>query len=239
MTPNNIIFKPDFKDPDYDITNDFVYETGDRWANNEKQCYRNDHHHCFIEDGILNILATKESGQCPYISARITTKGKHHFHKGRFHVRAKMPIGQGSWPAVWFLGLPDPGTIRRWPDVGEIDLLEFAGNRPDVVSCALHTKTFNHKMGNSRNERLAVPLLQETFNDFVMIWDDDAITIHVNDVLMSRFERKPGDTADEWPFDKPYYMLLNLAVGGWYGGPVNDDDFPFVFQIESISVTAL
>ena len=103
MTPREtIVFNPDFSDPAYDIRKDFVFETGDKWANNEKQCYRDDASHCFVKDGILNIVATKEEGACRYISSRITTKETHLFNKGTFVVRAKMPKGRGAWPAVWF-----------------------------------------------------------------------------------------------------------------------------------------
>jgi beta-glucanase (GH16 family) len=239
MTPREtIIFNPDFSDPGYDIRNDFVFETGDKWANNEKQCYRDDASHCFVKDGILNIVATKEEGHCRYISSRITTKETHLFNKGTFVVRAKMPKGRGAWPAVWFLGLPKPGEVRKWPDCGEIDLLEFAGNRPGQVTCALHTKAYNHKIGNSRNARIKIKGLDESFHDYKMVWDDHSITIDVDGIVLGRFNRQESDTDEAWPFDKPYYMLLNLAVGGWYGGPVNDDDFPFVFQIASIKVTS-
>lgn len=214
----------------------WTHEVGEKWANNESQCYVDDREHSFVKDGKLNIIATcNEKSPCKYQSARINTKDKKHFMYAKFVVRAKMPKGRGAWPAIWFLGTTTEEK-RWWPKCGEIDLLEYAGNRPESVSCAIHTAAYNHKINTDKGIRVPLADASDTFHDYILDWTNEYLSFQIDDQEIFRVDKMANDTDDEWPFDKPYYMILNLAVGGWYGGPIFDEDFPFHFQVDSIKV---
>jgi len=231
-----LVFEENFeKDgrPNPDI---WTHEVGEKWSNNESQCYVDSPKNSFIKDGKLHLIATREQdGSCRYHSARINTHGKKHFQYGKFVVRAKMPKGRGAWPAIWFLG--NTGEERmRWPKCGEIDLMEYAGNRPDKVSCAIHTEAYNHKINTDIGTRIELPSASDLFHDYTLIWTKDTLQFFVDEKEILAIHKKEGDTEAEWPFEKPYYMILNLAVGGWYGGPIHDEDLPFHFEIDAIKV---
>ncbi len=236
MSEYQLIFFEDFTvdgAPDENIWN---HEVGEKWANNESQCYVNDRDHSYIENSILHLKATYELGaHCPYKSARLTTYGKKHFRYGKFVVRAKMPVGRGSWPAIWFLGNTKKERVP-WPKCGEIDLLEFAGNKPQQVTCAIHTETYNHKIHTQKNKRTVLTDASSQFHDYTLIWTEKELVFYVDDEEVMRIEKQPNDTISEWPFDDPYYLIINLAVGGWYAGEIKSSDLPFDFQIDSIKV---
>jgi beta-glucanase (GH16 family) len=231
----NLVFERNFDQDGQLNINDFNIVVGDRWANNEKQCYVRSDDTCFIRNGRLTLKAHKSNDHCKYVSARINTANKHHFQYGRFVVRAKMPKGKGAWPAVWFLSVDQLNGVR-WPLCGEIDLLEYAANRPHQVTASLHSKTYNHKDNTDKTGIAYVKDLDESFHDFELIWTESSVTYLVDGQVFAHFEKQTGDTENEWPFNKPYYMIINLAVGGWYGGDIDDDAFPFVFEIDSIRI---
>lgn len=208
------------------------FEVGEKWANNESQCYIDSLDNCYVADGSLHIIATKhDTDTCKYRSARISTKHKKHFKYGRFVIRAKMPKGKGAWPAIWFLGTKKE---HRWPKIGEIDLLEFAGNRPDQVTCAIHTKAYNHTIQNDIGAKKTLTDASEHFHDYILEWSEEELIFLVDYEEVLRVTKKLDDTHDQWPFDDPYYMIINLAVGGWYGGPIDDEDLPFHFEVAFI-----
>ncbi len=215
--------------PNADI---WTYQVGPKWANNEKQCYVDFDENCFVKDGALHIVATKTNDPgCPYHSTRLMTRDKKHFQYGRFVVRAKMPKGRGAWPALWFLGTTKE---HRWPAMGEIDLLEFAGNRKDQVTCAIHTQTYNHKIDTHKGATLKLKDADSQFHDYVLEWTPTHLSFQVDYKEILKVEKAPNDTFAEWPFDQPYYMIVNLAVGGWYAGEIKDVDLPFHFEVAFI-----
>lgn len=234
---NTLIFEENFNqdslNPDI-----WTFEVGDKWHNNESQCYVDDSKNLYIEDGILNIKATlHEDEACKYKSARINTRYKKHFQYGTFVFTAKMPKGRGAWPAIWMLG-SDRGKDLRWPKCGEIDIVEFAGNRPLKASCAIHTASYNHKIDTDKGIRYDLKTATDSFHDYILDWTKDHLIFKVDDREVFKIEKAVTDTENEWPFDKPYDLIINLAVGGWYGGAIKDEDFPFLFQIKSIKVYA-
>lgn len=233
MKKNTCIFKTDFtnvSDLDRSIWN---IETGDRWANNEKQKYVDDTSNRFIKDGILTLRATKEG--FTYHSTRINTLGKMHFRYGTFFFRAKMPKGRGSWPAIWLLGTSVKNGLG-WPKCGEIDILEYAGNRPTTITSALHTEAHNHKRNNERIASIEIADLSDRFHDYMLVWTKDRLRFSIDGHDLKTFVRKHTDDHAVWPFDDTFYLIINLAVGGWYGGSIQDEDFPFDFQIERIEI---
>lgn len=211
------------------------YEVGEKWPNNESQCYIDDLDHCFVKDSKLHIIATKGGKTpCNYQSSKINTYGNQHFQYGKFIVRAKMPEGNGSWPAIWFLGTNVKTHQVRWPLCGEIDLLEFSGNRPLIFSSAIHTKAYNHKINTQIGKRVSLPTVSSEFHDYELLWTPENLVFSVDGNTYLTIDKKSTDTEEQWPFDQPYYLLINLAVGGWYGGSIDDSTFPFELQVDSI-----
>ena len=234
MTKKELLFEEMF---DYDgKPNEDYFEmvVGDHWHNNELQCYTNSPKNCFVGEGTLNLVATLNEDKCKYQSARLTTKNKVHFQYGRFVVRAKMPKGRGSWPAVWFLGVED--EFEGWPKRGEIDLLEFAGHKKDRVTCAIHTSTYNHRDNSDLGGHYELKDADDNFHDYILEWTKDYLSFQVDYEEYFRIEKKETDTTNEFPFNKPYHMIINLAVGGMYGKEVFDEDLPYHFEIASIRV---
>lgn len=205
------------------------FELGDHgWGNHERQNYTTDNH--VVKDGVLIITAKKEGDK--YTSTRITTAGKKEFKYGYFEARAKLPAGKGIWPAFWMLG-SNIGKVG-WPMAGEIDILEYVGREPHMVFTSLHTKDSHGNTVNTRKTNFEN--IEEGFHLYAVNWTADKIEFFVDDKPVYTFV--PRDKSEEvWPFDQPFYFLLNVAVGGDFGGPeVDDSIFPQQFIIDYIKV---
>jgi beta-glucanase (GH16 family) len=237
MNNYKLIYEEDFKKTSELNSDIWNYEVGEKWANNESQCYVHSSDNCFIENGLLNLKATihPNNEKCKYQSTRINTANKKHFLYGRFVFRAKMPKGRGSWPAIWFLG---EGKLKdvRWPLCGEIDLVEYAGNRNKKVSVAIHTFAYNHRIGTSKGMSIDLANASDQFHDYELDWNKDRLIFKVDNKEILRIDKHKNDGMEEWPFDTPHYLIINLAVGGWYGGKIVDEDLPYLLQIESIKI---
>lgn len=198
------------------------------WGNNERQFYTKKNH--TLEDGKLKITTRLEDGT--YTSTRITTKGKKEFQYGKIEIKAKLPLGKGLWPAFWMLGanIDEVG----WPLCGEIDILEYVGREPESIFTTLHTADSH---GNSKNTRKdKVPGIEEGFHVYSIDWTRDKIDFYIDDKLFYAFQPE-NKSVEVWPFDQPFYILLNLAVGGNFGGQEIDDSiFPQEFVIDYIRV---
>ncbi|MCC8188584.1 MAG: glycoside hydrolase family 16 protein [Bacteroides sp.] len=205
----------------------------DGWGNNELQNYTSDN--ISFRDGLLVITAKKTGDQQQrgeYTSARISTKNKQQFLYGRMEVRAKLPEGRGLWAAFWMLGCEG-----RWPDGGEIDIMEHVGYEPDVVHSALHTRS---SFGATQNKgKTLFPDVNQDFHVFGITWTEDQIEFYVDDPQQPYYIYAPEEkNARTWPFDRPCYLLLNLAVGGHWGGKQGIDNtvFPAEYLIDWVRV---
>lgn len=198
------------------------------FGNNERQIYTKINHE--IKDGNLVIEARKERNK--YTSTKITTKGKKEFKYGRIEARAKLPVGQGIWPAFWMLGANIDEV--QWPKSGEIDILEYVGRDPHMVYTTLHTQdSHGNTINTKRTEFLNI---EEGYHVYAIEWDKDKIEFFVDKTLVYTFNPSIKNE-DTWPFDKPFYIILNLAVGGNFGGPeVDDAIFPQKFYIDYVRV---
>ena len=179
---------------------------------------------------MLFIQARKENDR--YTSMRISSKGKKEFQYGRFEIRAKLAVGEGVWPAFWLLGsnIDEVG----WPLSGEIDVLEYVGRAPQEIFTTLHTQDKNGDFANTKTTH--IPKIEEGFHVYAAEWDAESIAFFVDGVKVYTFAPKER-TAAIWPFDQPFYLLLNLAIGGHFGGPeVDDDIFPQEFIVDYIRV---
>lgn len=237
MKNNKLIFEEHFNQSNTLNSEIWNYEVGEKWANNELQCYTDSPKNLWIENQQLHIMATiNPDEKCKYQSARINTFAKKHFQYGKFVVNAKMPKGKGSWPAIWFLGTSMKESHVRWPLCGEIDLVEFAGNKPGSFSSAIHTDAFNHKIGTHKGKRINLPDVSDAFHDYILEWTPEKLVFSIDENPYMTFEKPKYATEREWPYDHPFYLVINLAVGGWYGGAVDDQTFPFELIVNSIKV---
>lgn len=220
---------PDSKKWSYDLG-------GHGWGNKELQFYTDQRANSRVEEGRLIIEARKETmGRNSYTSARLITKGKGQWAAGRIEVRAKLPAGRGSWPAIWLL----PATEKlRWPDEGEIDVMEHVGFDPGVVHATIHTKKYNHSIGTHKAGTTKVADCTSTFHSYSVEWSRGRLDFFVDDTKYFTYEREPGAGSDTWPFDKDFYLILNLAVGGNWGGQkgVDESAFPARMEVDYVRV---
>jgi beta-glucanase (GH16 family) len=206
------------------------YDTGGNgWGNNELEYYTaNRTTNARVENGNLVIEARKEKWENKqYTSARLTTKGKGDWKYGRIEVRAKLPKGLGTWPAIWMLGSTTP---LKWPDDGEIDIMEEVGFDPGVIHASVHCKKYNHVLGTQKTAITSVADYADQFHVYAMEWDTGSISIFVDQTKYFTFTNEHSDYAG-WPFDQPDHLLLNIAVGGNWGGQKGIDDSVFPQQM--------
>ncbi|MGN6818199.1 MAG: glycoside hydrolase family 16 protein [Sphingomonas sp.] len=217
----------EFDGPGIDLAK-WRYDTGRNklgWFNHEKQYYgggrvENER----IARGSLILEAHKERlsaqpdwGGQAYSSGKLISRQMLGY--GFYEIRAKLPCARGMWPAIWLL--PDSGN---WPDQGEIDIMEMVGWQPNVVHATLHSGLFNHARGTQRGAEKTVPTSCSAFHRYQLDWRPQAITIGVDGRAYMRVANDRPGGRGAWPFDRPYQLILNLAVGGDWGGAKGIDD---------------
>lgn len=183
-----------------------------------------------ISDGTLKIIARKKGTDI--ISARINTKESWQY--GYFEARLRMPSGRGTWPAFWML----PKDFKHWPLDGEIDIMEYVGYDPNVVHCTVHTQKYNHSIGTQVGKSITVANAETEFHVYAVEWTADYIRGFVDGKQYFEFlNDKKGDVTT-WPFDKPFYLKLNLAWGGDWGGAkgVDETKLPATYEIDYVRV---
>ncbi len=206
------------------------------WGNNELQHYTDRSSNVEVKDGMLKITAVKEAYEgAAYTSARLLTKGKFDQKYGRFEARIKLPWGQGMWPAFWLLGA-DFDTAG-WPHCGEIDIMENRGAEPTTVSGTVHGPGYSAGNSVGKEFSLTSDRFDTGFHIFGIEWGEDYINYYVDDVLYNQIT--PADVNGEWVFDQPFFIIINLAVGGNFGGPPNDATvFPQEMLVDYVRVYA-
>lgn len=213
------------------------YDTGGNgWGNNEAQYYTYQQtKNARVENGNLVIEALKENiGNKLYSSARLVTKGKGDFTYGRIEVRAKLPKGRGTWPAIWMLASTTP---LKWPDDGEIDIMEHVGYDQGNIHGSTHTKKYYHSIGTQKTDSITIKDCSETFHVYQLEWDAETISIGVDNTIYFSFKNEHSDQT-AWPFNQPFHLLLNVAVGGFWGGKngIDDQIFPQKMEIDYVRV---
>lgn len=228
-----LVFEDHFDD---NILDDKLWTVIDRRdsPNKELQYYKNDNY--YIKDSKLVLIAKKEKYQNKeYTSCLINTRDKYNFKYGRIEIKAKIPKGRGTWPALWLIGHPENREIR-WPACGEIDLMEHVGYNSNFINCWFHTQTCNHRFNTQRGGRIYVKDVCEKFHVYALEWTKDFIDVYVDDVRTYSLSKKENDTYKEWPFDHPYSLIMNIAIGGEWGGSrgVDDSIFPVVMEVDYV-----
>lgn len=207
------------------------------WGNNELQHYSQAKiKNAEVSKGSLKIWAHKEDIEGKkYSSARLTTKGKGDWLYGKFEIRAKMPKGRGLWPAIWML--PTDWKYGGWPESGEIDIMEHVGYDPDTIVASAHTKAYYHSIGTQKSGRIYNPSANSNFHIYSLEWEPKEYRVYQDGVLFFTYKNEKKDFKT-WPFDQRFHMLLNLAVGGDWGGKEGVDEkvFPLCFEIDYVRV---
>lgn len=251
-TQRRLVWNEEFDGPAIDLST-WTFEIGNGhangipgWGNQELQFYTSDPGNAHIEDGVLVITARKEqrsdrTGTYEYTSARMQTKGKVSVKYGQIEVRAKLPDGQGIWPAVWMLGA-DIDQVG-WPRSGEIDIIELVGNRPGTVHGTVHGP---RSAGKGVGGSFTLPgdrRFSDEFHIFGLEWRSNGLTWTVDGepyFILSKNRMISMYGPDEWVFDKEYFFVVNLAVGGlWPGSPDHTTTFPKRLEIDYIRVYEL
>jgi beta-glucanase (GH16 family) len=205
-----------------------------------------------VESGRLIIEARKErfpnarhtpgstnwqrADHAEYTSASLTTRGRAEWRRGRVEVRAKLPRGRGVWPAIWMLGVDR--EREGWPRCGEIDIMEYVGFDPHVIHANIHTAKYNHVRGTGKGSRLGVEAPFDGLHIYALEWHSDRLDFFVDEKKYFTYAKEKDAKEDAWPFDQPCYLILNLAIGGAWGGQRGIDEtiFPQRFEIDYVRV---
>ncbi|WP_197428817.1 TIM-barrel domain-containing protein [Phnomibacter ginsenosidimutans] len=208
------------------------------WGNNEKQYYTSGlPANAYVKDGTLKITALKENKEGKaYTSARLSSAGKAEFTYGRIEVRAKLPKGKGTWPAIWMLG-SNIHEDTRWPACGEIDIMEHVGYDADSIHGTIHTEAYNHMKGTHRGKGAYIQNPYSDFHVYSIDWSESKIDFLLDGNIYYTTPNEQLGTK-EWPFNQPFFLILNLAIGGNWGGKhgIDDDIFPAVMEIDFVRV---
>ncbi|MEP0391871.1 MAG: glycoside hydrolase family 16 protein [Erythrobacter sp.] len=214
------------------------------WFNNEKQYYAEGRlENSRVENGNLIIEARQEDlapGRFPdwsgqeYSSARLLTQGLGDWTFGFFEIRAKLPCGTGTWPAIWML--PSEPDIE-WPAGGEIDIMEHVGFEPGIIHHSIHTTAFNFSRGTQKTSKHELPTACDAMHKYQLLWAPNMLLFAVDDQPKFLFQ-KESDKKTRWPFDKPQHLLLNVAVGGTWGGQkgIDPSAFPARMEVDYVRV---
>ena len=223
-----LVWSDEFDEDGLPDASKWSYEVGDGcpnlcgWGNEELQYYTSaEKENARIENGHLIIEARREpTGTREYSSAKLISRRKGDWKYGKIVASAKLPQGTGVWPAIWML--PTEWSYGGWPASGEIDIMEFVGYMPDSLFGSIHTKRFNHKIGTQVTKGIYSNTLSSAFHEYAIEWDEEKIVFSFDGKPYQTFvNRKEG--SDAWPFDRDFHLIMNVAVGGLWGGKMGVD----------------
>lgn len=216
-------------------TSSWTYDIGgDGWGNAESEFYTSRPENARLENGMLVIEARRESYKgSKFTSARLKTQGLKTFQYGRVEARLQVPAGQGMWPAFWLLG--EDIYLKGWPNCGEIDVMEYIGREPNTIFGTIHGPHYSGPLGPSKSYTQAAPI-SDGFHVYAIEWDEKHISWFFDDQLYSTWT--PADLGGHtWVFDHPFFIILNLAVGGGWPGPVGAETvFPARYSVDYVRV---
>ena len=249
-----LVWSDEFNTPGMPDPAKWDYEEG-FIRNNELQYYtRARKENGRVEEGCLVLEARKEPFKNPgydpeakdkkslrkgretadYTSASLITRGKAAWTHGKIEVKAKLPTGRGMWPAIWTLGTD---KSQGWPACGEIDIMENVGFDPDLIHANIHTAKYNHVKKTNKGSKITIPAPHTAFHVYWIEWTPEKIDFYVDEKKYFTYENEKSGP-DAWPYDKDQYLILNIAVGGAWGGQMGVDDavFPQKMMIDYVRV---
>lgn len=218
----------------------WIYDTEGNsagWGNREEQFYTTARiENARVEEGILSIHAIKEEFEGKqYTSARLVSKADWQF--GRIEVRAKIPSGRGTWPAIWMMPGGWSFNDGNWPDIGEIDIMEHVGWDPNVIHASAHSKDYQWQAETQKTGIITIPDATENFHKYILEWSSEVMKAYVDDSCYFVYKNE-GLGESKWPYNKPFYLILNLAVGGAWGSVKGIDEsvFPQTMQVDYVRI---
>ena len=246
-----LVWKEEFNYSGLPNAKKWSYEVG-HIRNNEKQYYTNARkENAWVSNGVLAITGKKESfpneffkkgsgdwktqdSTAQYTSASINTLGKVGWKYGRIEIKAKLPHGRGIWPAIWMMG-----TNRLevgWPKCGEIDIMEFVGNQPKDIYGTMHFPDPNAEGNKSNGNKITSENLKNDFHLYAIEWNEKTIDVYFDNNKYHSFSIDSAGVGEDNPFRKPFYLLLNLAMGANWPGPIDDSVLPQQFLVDYVRV---
>jgi len=207
------------------------------WGNKESQHYTvAKPENAWVENGLLKITARNEKYQDKdFTSARLVSKADWQY--GRFEISARLPEARGTWSALWMM--PGGWTFNdgNWPDIGEIDIMEQVGHDPYTIHASAHSKDYQWQKGTQKTGTITLPDATKDFHEYILEWSPDVIKAFVDDSLYFEYHNEGlGET--KWPYDKPFYLIMNLAVGGEWGrvNGIDTTAFPKSLEVKYVRV---
>jgi beta-glucanase (GH16 family) len=207
------------------------------WGNNEAQHYTDaNEKNARVDNGILYITAHKQNFEGKeYTSARLVSKAEWKY--GKIEVNAKLPNATGTWSAIWMM--PGGWTFGdgNWPDVGEIDIMEHVGHDLGVIHASAHSKDYQWQKKTQKTATVFISDVDKQFHSYIIEWTPDVLNAYVDDSLYFEYENE-GVGETKWPYNKPFYLILNLAVGGAWGSlqGIDADAFPQTMEVDYVRV---
>ncbi len=236
---SRLVFSDEFDTDGAPDPKKWTFETG--YIRNGELQYYTPGQNATCRDGLLIIEARADSvtinGElCPITSASLTTSGHEAWKYGYVEVRAKLPASLGTWPAIWMM--PQESSYGSWPRSGEIDILEHVGYDPGKIHFSAHTERFNHMRGTQRTHQTEAPEAVGAFHIYALKWTPDRLTWYYDGKEQYAIDREPDSDWTTWPFDIDYYLILNLAFGGGWGGSegVDVSTLPQRYEIDYVRV---
>ena len=218
----------------------WAYDTegnADGWGNNEAQYYTvAKKENAWVENGVLNIIALKEEkDDKEYTSARLNSKVS--WLHGRIEVNAKLPKARGTWSAIWMM--PDGWTFKDgdWPNIGEIDIMEHVGHDLGVIHASAHSKDYQWQKGTQQTDTIHISDVSEKFHSYIWEWSPEVMKAYVDDKLYFEYKNE-GLGESKWPYIKPFYLILNVAVGGAWGNleGIDANVFPQSMEVDYVRI---
>jgi beta-glucanase (GH16 family) len=207
------------------------------WGNNENQWYTEARlENARVENGILHITAHREDYEGKkFTSVRLISNADWKY--GKIEVRAKVPEAVGTWPAIWMMPGGWSFNDGGWPGVGEIDIMEHVGHDPGVIHASAHSQDYQWQAGTQKTGTIPVPDAMNEFHVYMLEWTPEALKAYVNDSLFFEYQNE-GLGSSKWPYDKPFYLILNVAVGGEWGSVkgIEEEAFPQTMEVDYVRV---
>ena len=243
----NLIWSDEFGGTSLDQSKWNILRWRPGWVNNELQAYTERDTNIYLENGNLVLRALIEPGyfdsdyqgssyNADYTSGRINTSGKFSPTYGRVDIRAKLPSGRGSWPAIWMLG--ESISTVGWPNCGEIDIMEHVGFDSGIIHGSIHTEDFNHMNNTQKSGSTVVSTATDSFHVYSLEWTPDYLRYLVDESPFFFVYNNSGGDISQWPFDSPHFIILNLAIGGDWGGiqGIDPSKFPMKMLVDFVKV---
>jgi len=234
----NLVWSDEFGQAGLPDASKWSYDVGGGgFGNSELQYYTEARsENASVANGVLSITARKEAfDKNAYTSARLVTRGKGDWLYGKVEVKAKLPKGRGMWPAIWLL--PTDWEYGGWPASGELDIMENVGYDSTCINSNIHTQAYNHTIGTNKGDKVYLVDPWDTWHVYKLEWYADSVSYWVDDTHIFSF-KKENTGYTTWPFDKRFHLILNIAVGGSWGGAkgVDDSRFPQTMQVDYVRV---